>query len=473
MLPLTLDDIADLTDGSVVDAVGSRIVSSAAFVDSRCVVPGGLFVAILGEHVDGHDFAATAVEAGAAAALTSRPVGAPAVTVADPVLALGRIARHVRGRLDALTAVGITGSQGKTGTKDLVAAILETVGPTVSPSGSMNNEIGVPLTALRCDDTTRFLISEMGARGLGHIAYLCSIVRPRVAVELNVGVAHLGEFGDRDGIARAKAELVAALPTDGVAVLNVDDPRVAAMGLGIEPRVIGFGSSEAADVRFTDVTMDGAGRTSFELVVGERSARVGLQLVGEHQPANATAAAATAHAVGVPFDRIVESLAIARPRSHWRMEVTAARRGYTVINDAYNANPDSVRSALRTLVRWERPAGGRTIAVLGGMRELGASADDQHRAVGTLVAGLGVDLLIVVGDDARSIVEGVRDRPAATGVIWVADAASAIGVLDDELRAGDVVLVKASRAAGLDRVAAALGDEDISDQAPDDHGASR
>jgi UDP-N-acetylmuramoyl-tripeptide--D-alanyl-D-alanine ligase len=472
MLPLTLDEIADLTDGSVLDAAGSRVVSSAAFVDSRCVVPGGLFVAIPGEHVDGHDFAAAAVAAGAAAALTARPVGAPAVAVADPVLALGRIAAHVRRRLDALTVVGITGSQGKTGTKDLVAAMLETAGPTVSPDGSMNNEIGVPLTALRSDDTTRFLVSEMGARGPGHIAYLCSIVRPQVAVELNVGVAHLGEFGDRDAIARAKAELVASLPSDGVAVLNVDDPRVAAMGAGIEPRVVGFGSSATAEVRFTDVRMDGAGRTSFQLTVGDRSARVGLQLVGEHQPANAAAAAATAYAVGVPFDRIIESLSTARPRSHWRMEVTTAHRGYTVINDAYNANPDSMRSALHTLVRWERPAGGRTVAVLGGMRELGASTDDEHRAVGALVAGLGIDVLVVVGDDARQIVDGAHARSAASTVIWVSDATSASRVLDDELRAGDVVLVKASRAAGLDRVATALGAAS-GEQDSADHGAAR
>jgi UDP-N-acetylmuramoyl-tripeptide--D-alanyl-D-alanine ligase len=458
MLPLTLDEIAAVTAGTVIDAVGSTVVSAPAFIDSRCPVPGGLFVAIRGDHADGHDFAAAAVGGGAAAALTARRVGVPSVQVADPVHALGRLAGHIRCRLDGLTAVGITGSQGKTSTKDLLAAILETAAPTVSPSGSMNNEIGVPLTVLRADDTTRYLVSEMGARGPGHIAYLCSIVRPLVGVELNVGMAHLGEFGDRGGIARAKAELVASLSSDGVAVLNLDDPLVAAMGAGIDARVIGFGATEAADVRFGAVTMDGAGRASFALTVGDRSARVDLRLVGEHQPVNAAAAAAAAHALGIPFDRIVDALASAQPRSHWRMEVTTSPRGFTVVNDAYNANPDSVRSALRTLVGLARPPEGRTVAVLGEMRELGDAAADAHRAVGTLVADLGVDLLVVVGVEALLIADGARGGPAGTRVERAPDAESAIRLLDRTLRQGDVVLVKASRAAGLERVAGALGD---------------
>jgi UDP-N-acetylmuramoyl-tripeptide--D-alanyl-D-alanine ligase len=300
----------------------------------------------------------------------------------------------------------------------------------------------------------------MGARGGGHIAYLCSIVRPRVGVELNVGVAHLGEFGSRDGIARAKAELVASLPSDGVAVLNLDDPLVAAMGGRVDARVIGFGAAEAADVRFADVTMDGAGRTSFDLTIGDRSARVRLRLVGEHQPVNAVAASAAAHALGIPFARIVDALENARSRSRWRMEVTTSPRGFTIINDAYNANPDSVRSALHTLMGLARPPGARTIAVLGEMRELGDAAADEHRAVGTLVADLRVDLLVVVGAEALPIVDGVRAGTSTPRVERVPDVESAIRLLDSSVRQGDVVLVKASRAAGLERVATALADEE-------------
>jgi UDP-N-acetylmuramoyl-tripeptide--D-alanyl-D-alanine ligase len=457
MIPLTLAEIAAVTDGSVLDADADIVVYGDAFLDSRSVVSRGLFVAVPGERVDGHDYARQAIDAGAAAALSQRPVGVPSVVVSDSVVALGRLAAHVRRQLTELQVIAITGSQGKTGTKDLLATILESVGPTVSPPASFNNEIGVPLTALRADRRTRYLVSEMGARGPGHIGYLCSLVSPTIGVELNVGLAHLGEFGSREGIAKAKAELVEALPSDGVAVLNLDDPLVAAMASHTSATVLGFGLGASASVRLGNVELDSDAKPSFDLMIGSDSARISLQLIGEHQAHNAAAAAAAAHAVQIPFAMIVSGLSSARARSQWRMSVTTSAAGFTVINDAYNANPDSVAAALRTLAGLDQAADGRTVAVLGEMRELGDASDAQHFEVGGLAASLGVDIILAVGQGARSIVDGARQRPGWTGdAEWVPDVAAAIRFLRGALRSSDVVLVKASRAAALERVAQAL-----------------
>ena len=249
MIPLTLRELADVVGGTVHDADGDVVVSGAATIDSRSVDPGGLFAAFVGEHVDGHDYAAAAVEAGAAAVLGSRPVGLPAVVVDDPGAALTALARHLLTALPDVTVLGVTGSQGKTSTKDLLAAVLADAAPTVATRGSFNNELGLPLTVLRADATTRYLLLEMGARGIGHIRTLCDVARPNVAMVLNVGKAHLGEFGSREGIALAKGELVEALTAEGTAVLNGDDPLVDAMASRTGGRVLRFGSGAGADVR--------------------------------------------------------------------------------------------------------------------------------------------------------------------------------------------------------------------------------
>jgi len=458
VIPLSLSEIAAITNGRLHGARGTEVVTAVEF-DSRAIRPGGLFLALPGERVDGHAFAAAAVERGAVGVLAAREVDGPAVVVppvarvtgtylgdTDPdgagaavLAALARLAGHVVGELSGLTVVGVTGSSGKTSTKDLLAAVLAPLGPTVAPPESFNNELGLPWTALRADADTRHLVLEFSARGTGHIAALAAAVPPRIGVVLNVGSAHLGEFGSVDAIARAKGELVEALPSNGVAVLNADDPRVAAMASRTTARVRTFGAR--ADVRAEDLTLD-AGRARFRLVTPAGSAPVALRLVGAHHVGNALAAAAVAAELGGAPETVAAALSAAAPASRWRMEVTDRADGVTVVNDAYNANPDSMAAALRALAAVG--GGRRTWAVLGPMRELGAESATAHEGVALLAKELGVDELVTV------------DSPEYGAGRPVADAAQATALLAAELAPGDVVLVKASRAAGLDRVAAAL-----------------
>ncbi|MGH3328889.1 MAG: UDP-N-acetylmuramoyl-tripeptide--D-alanyl-D-alanine ligase, partial [Streptomycetales bacterium] len=387
------------------------------------------------------------------------PVGVPAIVVdaAAPgvVDALGRLARAVADRLPATTLVGVTGSSGKTGTKDLLAQVLSGQGPTVAPQGSYNNEIGLPLTVLRAEAGTRHLILEMGARGAGHIRYLCRIAPPRIGVVLNVGTAHLGEFGSREGIAASKGELVEALPAGGLAVLNADDPLALAMAGRSRARVVTFGCSPRADVAAGDITLDRLGRATFTMSTPEGSGSVRLLLHGAHQVCNALAAACVARELGMSVDQVADALGRARALSPWRMEVTERPDGVTVVNDAYNANPDSMRAALQALTAMAH--GRRTWAVLGEMRELGEASADAHVALGREAARLGVARLIVVGDAAAGVCEGTRrEGRGSAQPVFVPDAEAAAALLESETMPGDVVLVKASRAAGLERVAEAL-----------------
>jgi UDP-N-acetylmuramoyl-tripeptide--D-alanyl-D-alanine ligase len=465
MIAMTLQEVAEVVGGTVHDAPAPVTVTAPPSIDSRAVPTGGLFAAFVGERADGHDFAAAAVESGAAAVLGSRPVGVPAVVVPDPQEALGALARHVLGRLPQLTVVAVTGSQGKTSTKDLLAAVLTAAAPTVATEGSFNNELGLPLTVLRADEATRYLLLEMGARGRGHIHLLCGIAPPDVSVVLNVGKAHLGEFGTQADIAQAKGELVEALGEDGVAVLNADDPLVSGMAARTRARVLTFGAEELADVRVDDVRLDAEGRPSFALHHQGRRVPVSLRLVGEHQVWNAAAAASAALAAGLALEDAGQALAQVESLSRWRMEVRRRDDGLTVVNDAYNANPDSMAAALRALVGIAagRDEGCRTVAVLGEMRELGESADAEHEAVGRLAVRLGVDRVVVVGAAARAIGRGAATG-AATGPsrsqgeepVLVEDNDEAVSWLEEHLRPSDVVLVKASRGARLDTVAEAL-----------------
>lgn len=469
MIALSLTDVATAVGGSLVDTEAQdfdAVVSGNVFVDSRAPVPGGLFVAITGERVDGHDFAAAAVNAGAAAALVQRPVGVPAVLVDDTVKALGQLARHVVTLVPGLSVVGITGSQGKTGTKDMLAQLLRTVAPTVAPVGSYNTEIGMPLTATSVEASTRYLVLELGARGRGHISYLTSLVPPSVGVVLNVGVAHIGEFGSREAIAAAKGELVEALPADGVAVLNADDPLVLAMSDRTAAQVVTFGRAADADVKVSGVHLDECGRPAFDLVTRTCTAPVRLPLVGEHQVLNAAAAAAAAVALGMPTAEAATALGGVRQLSRWRMDVSTTQSGVTIINDAYNANPDSTRAALQTLAQLagRRIPRARTIAVLGEMRELGDIAAAAHESIGRHAAELGVTLLVVVGEAAVCVHVGATSDPAWHGTsMCVSDPAEAARLVRNEVRTGDVVLIKASRDAGLETVASALQDEPAED----------
>jgi UDP-N-acetylmuramoyl-tripeptide--D-alanyl-D-alanine ligase len=437
-----------------------RVTGSVEF-DSRRVTPGGLFVAFAGQHADGHDHAAAAIDAGAVAAVVTRPVAVPHVLVGDSLAAMAALATEVARCLSA-TVIGITGSSGKTSTKDLVAALLERIGPTIAPPGSFNNELGHPYTVLRADTSTRFLVLETSARGIGHIRALTRIAPPRIGVVLNVGSAHLGEFGSREAIATAKAELVEALPavTDGgIAVLNADDPLVAGMANRTRARVVTVGESAGVDVRADQVRLDDLGRATFRLTAPAGRAMVTLPLVGGHHVGNALAGAAVALECGLSVPAIAEALSVAGPRSRWRMEVVERADGVVVINDAYNANPESVRAALKTLAAIGRARSARTVAVLGEMAELGADAADEHDAIGRLAVRLDISRLIAVGAAARSMAHGAALEGSWDGEsTWVADSDAALILLQHELRPGDVVLVKASRAASLERVAIALGD---------------
>jgi UDP-N-acetylmuramoyl-tripeptide--D-alanyl-D-alanine ligase len=462
VIPLSVAQLAEITGGALDEVPDARaVVTGPVVIDSREAAPGGLFVALPGTRTDGHDFARAAVAAGAAAVLAARPVGVPAVLVPDVQAALGTLAAAVARRVPGLTIAGITGSAGKTTTKDLTAQLVETLGPTVANRGSLNNEIGHPLTVLRITGQTRYLISELSARGPGHIAALCAIAPPRLGAVLSVGHAHAGEFGGLDQVAAAKGELPAALRADGVAVLNADDPRVLAMAGATAARVVTFGRAADADVRARDIVTDDLGRPAFTLVTPGGAAPVRLRLHGEHHVSNALAAAALAGELGLDVAAIAVGLSGAVARSRWRMEVTERRDGVTIVNDAYNANPESMRAALAALA--DMTGGGadrRGYAVLGEMTELGELSEKFHEEAGMLAARAGVAGLMVVGAQAAAIASGTKAVPAWAGeLLQVADPAAAAAALGERLRGGDVVLVKASHSVGLQAVALALTGE--------------
>ncbi|MGV9453842.1 UDP-N-acetylmuramoyl-tripeptide--D-alanyl-D-alanine ligase [Streptomyces sp. NPDC003635] len=456
MIALSLAEIAEVVGGQTYDIPDPSVrVTGPVVRDSREVTAGSLFVAFVGERVDGHDFAAAVVEAGAAAVLASRPVGVPAIVVDDVQTALAALARHVVTRLGA-TLVGLTGSAGKTSTKDLIAQVLQRKAPTVFTPGSLNNEIGLPLTALSATEETRFLVLEMGARGIGHIRYLAELTPPRIGLVLNVGSAHIGEFGGREQIAQAKGELVEALPEDGAAILNADDPLVRAMASRTKAKVLLFGESDEADVRAENVRLTDSGQPSFMLHTPSGASEVTMRLYGEHHVSNALAAAAVAHELGMSAEEIATALSEAGSLSRWRMEVTERPDGVTIVNDAYNANPESMRAALRALAAMGK--GRRTWAVLGKMAELGDEALAEHDAVGRLAVRLNVSKLVAVGGREASWLQLGAYNEGSWGEesVHVSDAQAAIDLLRSELRPGDVVLVKASRSVGLESVAQAL-----------------
>jgi UDP-N-acetylmuramoyl-tripeptide--D-alanyl-D-alanine ligase len=462
MIPISLGQVAAITGGTLAGADPATVVTGEFVIDSRRAVPGGVFVAVAGERVDGHTFGPVAMAAGAVAMLGTRAVpGVPTVVVADVPAALASLARHVLSELPGAVVAGITGSSGKTSVKDLAAQLVERLGPTIAPAGSFNTEYGLPLTVLRADADTRYLVLEMSARGIGHIAYLCEVAPPRYGVVLNVGHAHAGEFGGLDQVAIAKGELVEALPAEGIAILNADDPRVAAMSSRTKARTITFSTAPvpptrpAADFRAADVRLDALGRASFTLVTPDGQVPVSLRLHGAHQVPNALAAAALAHSLGLGLADIADGLSTAVARSRWRMEVAERADGLVIINDAYNANPESVRAALDALRHLA--SGGRAFAVLGHMAELGDTSQSAHAEVGEYAAGTGVAGLIAVGTEAVPILGGARGVTSWRGdAVAVPDGAAALAILRDWLKPGDVVLVKASRAASLESVAVEL-----------------
>lgn len=486
MIALTLAEIATAIGGELVHGAPEQVVDGSVETDSRLVAAGSVFFALLGEETDGHRFVPNAVEAGAALVVTERAVALPdgaataQVVVSDGYAALAALAHEVVARVRASSAdrtgeqggpaplrvVGITGSNGKTSTKNMLRTILEQHGATVAPQGSFNNHVGAPVSMLRITHDTRFLVVEMGASGTGHIAKLVSIAEPDVGVVLKVGLAHAGEFGGIEATQRAKSEMVTDLPATATALLNVDDDRVASMRAITDARVVGFGTSAGADYRIDGIETDRSG-TRFTLtappVPDEAAADheggtspvpetvdVRLAILGEHHAMNASAALTVAHLWGVPLAAGAEALASMTRAERWRMELLqGGPEGVTVINDAYNASPDSMAAALRTLAQVVRP-GERSVAVLGEMAELGEFSTEEHDTIGRLVVRLNIGQLVVVGPGAAPIhraatLEGSWDGES----VYIEDVDAAVHALQEMVRPGDVVLVKSSKSAEL------------------------
>ena len=445
MIPMTISEIASIVHGEIYGIAADLVITQIPVIDSRLASADTFFVAFNGEKVDGHDFVALAISAGAPFALVSKKVDAPSIVVEDVTKALSLLAHEVRRRLPDLQVIGITGSQGKTTTKDLLLHILRTQGETIAPQGSLNNELGVPLTLLRCNEGTRFCISEMGARHIGDIAHLVEIAEPNIGMVLVVGSAHIGEFGSRENIAAAKAEMISSLPDGSTAILGTYDPYTPHMADGLDLATLTFGEKHDCTVRAADIEYR-EGRAHFDLVTPEGRAAVGLQLVGAHQLPNALAAAAAATALHVPIDTIAASLSTAELLSKWRMEMHE-ESGLLLINDSYNANPESMAAALRTQALLAQERGGVTWAYLGKMHELGESEREDHAEIGKLACEIGIDHLICVGCDLYL-------APAADSDIDLGDETQmhSFATHDESLSlvshfsAGDVVLVKASRA---------------------------
>jgi UDP-N-acetylmuramoyl-tripeptide--D-alanyl-D-alanine ligase len=462
MIDFTGQQLAEITGGTLTDWDHNQVLSVPGFyVDSRNPIQNGIYVALVGEKVDGHIFLPDVQAAGATLAIVAAgssapvPEGFPLLHVLDPLIALGQIAHWVRINVLKAQVIGITGSSGKTTTKDLIAGMLGQYGRCVAPPGSFNTEVGLPLTILSADAQTEFLVLELGMRGIGHIATLCEIALPDIGVVLNVGSAHIELLGSMENIAVAKSELVRALPVTGLAVLNQDDPFVARMSEGLKCSQLTFGELQSSDICASNICVEPDGTTRFLVTYRDDSQPVHVQLVGEHYVANALAALSASVAVGVPFEIACEFLSNVNVVSKWRMEVTEASNGVTVINDAYNANPESMRAALKTLAQLgSRGPRRRTWAILGEMRELGEYSVDAHDAIGRLAVRLDISRLVCVGAATKVMhLAAANEGSWGEESVWVSDIDGVLNLLADELQPGDIVLVKASRSIGLDRVA--------------------
>lgn len=426
------------------------LVNAPAFLNSSDCVSGSIFLAIKGENVDGHDFADDAFSHGAVLAITTRTIEGNCIVVNDVTAAISALATHVRMALKNLTVIGITGSQGKTTTKELLAAILSAEGSTIAPKGNNNNELGVPITLLKCSEETRYCILEMGARHMGDIAALVQLARPNIGVVLRVAAAHLGEFGSMEAIAKTKSEMISELDTDGIAILGQYDDFTPKMSSLHDGKIITFGEVQGAQIRATDIELRD-GRGHFELVTPEGRSTVALRQHGLHQIPNALAAAAVAHALNISTDRIAAALSTAEMNARWRMEVHELP-DLTLINDAYNASPDSMKAALAILAHMTQERGGESWAFLGNMRELGESTQGAHREITSYASELGIDHLVAV--NAPDFIGGAVKNSAMV-IHACADKCEALK-LAEHINRGDVALFKASRSDKLEELADAV-----------------
>ena len=453
MIRVTADELAKVLSAKLVGD-GAIAITGSVETDSRLITPGALFIAKPGEQMDGHDFVVDAKEKGAVVALVQHEVDVDIVqlVVSDSVLALGEMAAWLISVLKSkgkLRVVGITGSNGKTTTKNMLRAILSKVGNTIAPIESFNNKVGAPISILRADLETEFLVVEMGAEGLGSIAYLAKMARPDIGVILKVGMAHAGEFGGIENTAIIKGELAEALSSDGQLVLNADDAIVSSMRDRTSAQVHFFGTSPESEYSASEIVLTKSG-TSFELKwpSGE-SSKIGLAILGEHHIMNALAAASVATLLGASKEQIVTALEAMELAERWRMQRFIRPDGVTVINDAYNASPDSMKAALQTLAQLGK-MGSRTIAVLGEMAELGEYSIHEHDLIGRLVVRLNIDQLVVVGEGAKLIHMGASQEGSWDGESqFFPSIAEALEYLRGILTDGDTVLVKSSKSANL------------------------
>jgi len=445
MINLEAAKIAEIVGGKL---IGSDVTVTAAPVfNSKDAVAGSIFLALPGEKVDGHQFIAEAFARGSVLAFTIQEVPERCIVVENVLIALNRLASYVRASLPNLKVVALTGSQGKTTTKDLLNHILSTVAPTVAPAGNFNNELGAPITLLQCDAKTRFCILEMGARHIGDIAVLCKMATPDIGVVLKVGSAHIGEFGSAEAVALAKSEMISSLRDEAVAVLGQYDKFTIEMKSLHKGKIITFGETPKADVRATDIEIR-EGRPHFDLVTPAGRAAVGLRIAGIHQVANALAAAAIATNLEISIEVIAGALSTAELNSKWRMEIHELQ-GLVLINDAYNSSPESAEAALRTLVLFAQERGGQSWAFLGKMHELGASSPQRHASLGTLASELGIDHLVCIGADEYAAELKESSQISVHKFTNFEQAQSLVG----EMSQGDVLLVKASRAEKFEMLA--------------------
>jgi UDP-N-acetylmuramoyl-tripeptide--D-alanyl-D-alanine ligase len=445
MINLSASKIAEIVGGEL---IGSDVlVTSAPVFDSTSAITGSIFLALPGEKTDGHKYISDAFSHGAVLAIVTSTSPERCIIVKDVIQALNKLAAYVRDQLRELQVIALTGSQGKTTTKDLLKHILESVGKTVAPQGNFNNELGTPITLLQCDESTKFCILEMGARHLGDIAKLVEMAKPNIGMVLRVGTAHIGEFGSAEAVAQTKSEMISSLAPDAIAILGQYDEFTPAMKSLHDGQVINFGETNTADIRATDIEIR-EGRPHFDLVTPAGRAAVGLRIVGIHQVANALAAAAAATAVGASIDQIAVALSTAELQSKWRMEIHEIGN-IVLINDSYNSSPESAEAALRTLALFAQERGGQSWAVLGKMHELGASSQVSHADIGTLASELGIDHLVCIaspeygshlGTDSSTVVHLFEKKEAALQLV-------------KDMVQGDVVLVKASRAEKFEELA--------------------
>lgn len=461
---MTLANVAKAIAGEVEDTFKDLEISGNVVIDSRKIKPGDLFVAIKGNKVDGHNFIAQAIKDGAVAAISSQELkGQPVIKVKNGILdsldvdqptiiALGKLANHLLDLLPNILKIAVTGSSGKTTTKDLLSDLGLLIGPTVFPQGSYNNEIGLPQTILKCDENTKVLILEMGARKQGNIGQLCAIAKPDISIILNIGSAHQEIFTSREAILEAKSEIITGLTESNIAILNKDDAAFEKLAIRTKANIISFG--EHGDVSATNITLDSLAQATFDLNYLGQSAKVSLKISGLHQVSNALAAAAPFLTRGIPLDKVSNVLSKSIAKSLWRMNISKNSNNITIINDSYNANPQSMTAALEALKIIG--AGKNTWAILGEMKELGSASKNYHEEIAQRILDLKIENSLLVGTGAKVIFEYLQANKYAGQAFYEKNVNSSVASLEKLLKSGDVCLVKASRSIGLDYLANAV-----------------